>query len=236
MGARSAYAIYDHWIASGVMEAAIARSTAPANHGYSIEWKIGFEALHTTPGAPFDPNTRVVKDTMFGLNIAIGDVDTAAVGDARFGACCVCKWVGGWVCMCMLYVVCCPWCVHVCVLRVMSVVYVVCMCACVRAGVWVYVYVLSVLHTCDRSLCCACVSIVFRPVCADTCVGVGVNVCCVCNRADVCFELVCKETCVRTLAYVITYLTTVLSQSALLQLIPTAARYFDQSMFSKCLN
>eukprot|EP00041_Stephanoeca_diplocostata_P025589 m.673117 g.673117 ORF g.673117 m.673117 type:complete len:1004 (+) comp22779_c0_seq1:150-3161(+) len=84
----SAYALYDRWIADEVMKAVVLRrntSTGSANHGYSIEWRIGFDALHTAKDTPFNPNTRAVKDTLFGLNIAIGDVDIPAVGDARFG-------------------------------------------------------------------------------------------------------------------------------------------------------
>ena len=53
-------------------------------HGYVIEWSVGYEALETSPGSKFDPVTETT-DVPIGINIAIGDVDNPDVGDKIYG-------------------------------------------------------------------------------------------------------------------------------------------------------
>jgi len=76
----SAWAEYLSWIHAKSMQAA--SKVHIGGGGYVVEWRIGFELLHVQPGRPYcssDP------DTLVGLNIAVGDVDTPADGHPYYG-------------------------------------------------------------------------------------------------------------------------------------------------------
>ena len=75
-----AWHTYQHWIETGSM-----RSHALPHKngkGYVVEWAIDFELMQITKGQPYHPS---MPDTEMGINIALGDVDTKALGDKRFG-------------------------------------------------------------------------------------------------------------------------------------------------------
>ena len=74
------------WIESKVMEAAVhvLRPPEQGAPGWSVEWAVGYKALETAPGVPFDP-AAATADTPIGINIAVGDVDTREVGDTVYG-------------------------------------------------------------------------------------------------------------------------------------------------------
>ena len=47
-----------------------------------LQWAIDFELMQISKGNPYHPS---MPDTHMGVNIALGDVDTVALGDKRFG-------------------------------------------------------------------------------------------------------------------------------------------------------
>ena len=82
---KSAWDTYQRWIESGMMSAVA--SLAPGlpgqgNRGYSVEWAVNFELLQIAPGKIYNAS---LEDISMGFNIAVGDVDTRAMGDPKFG-------------------------------------------------------------------------------------------------------------------------------------------------------
>lgn len=74
---------YQSWIKQKKMEGAAKISVqAPGHNVWAAEWKIGFELMQIAPGRPYSSD---MPDTTMGLNVALGDVDTQAVGNADYG-------------------------------------------------------------------------------------------------------------------------------------------------------
>lgn len=74
---------YQSWIKQKKMEGAAKISVqAPGHNVWVAEWKIGFELMQIAPGRPYSSD---MPDTTMGLNVALGDVDTQAVGNADYG-------------------------------------------------------------------------------------------------------------------------------------------------------
>jgi hypothetical protein len=61
--------------------AEVAHSNPGANT-WVAEWEISFELMQIEPGKPYQAS---MPDTLMGINIAIGDVDTPAEGDPNYG-------------------------------------------------------------------------------------------------------------------------------------------------------
>ena len=79
----TAWENYQSWIREKKMEG-VAKVSAqvPGHNVWVAEWKIGFELMQITPGKPYSSD---MPDTTMGLNIALGDVDTQAVGQPDYG-------------------------------------------------------------------------------------------------------------------------------------------------------
>lgn len=73
-----AYTRYADWIKQGLVQAV----TKLHSNGYTAEWMISYQLLHLSPGVPYNSN---MPDTLLGLNIALGDVDTQADGHPYYG-------------------------------------------------------------------------------------------------------------------------------------------------------
>ena len=79
----SAWANYQSWIKQKKMQGAAKVSVLKEGENvYVMEWKIDFELMQIVPGKPYSAD---MPDTTMGLNLALGDVDTPANGDANFG-------------------------------------------------------------------------------------------------------------------------------------------------------
>jgi len=57
-------------------------SSSTSGNTWVAEWEISFELMQIAPGKPYAAS---MADTLMGLNIAVGDVDTEAEGNAEFG-------------------------------------------------------------------------------------------------------------------------------------------------------
>ena len=74
---------YQSWIEQKKMQGVAKVSAQASGHNVWVaEWKIGFELMQITPGKPYSSN---LPDTKMSLNIALGDVDTKAAGNADYG-------------------------------------------------------------------------------------------------------------------------------------------------------
>jgi len=84
----AAWNTYQAWIQSGVQRAVTQAQPGAGTQGgslYVFEWAIAFKpCVELRPGVFYDPAT-MTDPTPIGINIALGDVDTSAEGDAVYG-------------------------------------------------------------------------------------------------------------------------------------------------------
>lgn len=86
-----AWATYVGWIDSGAMRVATRRHPGadPRTYTYTVEWSVSFAScVVIAPGRPFDPQSQqpgAENDVPLGFNVALGDTDRRAQGDARYG-------------------------------------------------------------------------------------------------------------------------------------------------------
>lgn len=80
----AAWSVYRKWIDDGAMQAATRHHERGT--GYDVEWRIGFACVSTAPGVFYDPTApSTATRTRLGFNVALGDVDTQAEGDPKYG-------------------------------------------------------------------------------------------------------------------------------------------------------